>query len=80
MQIIEVVMSYATHFCKINFVLKSLENNNISVSTGNIIKEGRSDNEIRKETIRRLYGGVNEYDLFDYTHTHSTYNLKINMV
>ena len=67
-------------FVKFNFVLKSLENNNISVSTANIVKEGRGDNEIRKEIIRRLYGGVNEIDLFDYSHVNSTFNIKINMI
>ena len=40
MNIVHVVMHYATHFCKINFIWKTLESNNVAVSTVNVKKEG----------------------------------------
>jgi DNA mismatch repair protein MLH1 len=80
MHIIEVVMNYATHFCKVNFILKALESNNIAVSTVTISKANRTENEIRKESIRRLYGGVKEHDLFDIQHAFSCFNIQINAV
>jgi DNA mismatch repair protein MLH1 len=51
MKIIEVVMNYATHFCNLNFICKELHSNNTAVSTININRKNRSENDIRKELI-----------------------------
>ena len=80
MKLIEVVTNYATHFCKTNFCLKSLDSNNTAVSTMTIPKEDREENEIRKEIIRRLHGGVVESELFHIQHEYKTFDIKINAI
>ena len=76
--IVEVVMNYATHFCKVNFTWKALESNSIAVSTISISKENREENDVRKEVIRRLHGGVAEKDMFTVQHEYKSIGVKIN--